>query len=149
MPLRGADELRAKLADFRKNAVPATGAALYEEAIAAIGKADKDVPYEFGHLRRSHFVELPKDGPTGPTVEFGYGAGYGLYVHEVPANHPKGGKDHFLRDACVERMSGISARLAKRIEAHLASGTGIAPLGVPTVRPDPMEAILAGKINAD
>jgi hypothetical protein len=141
MPLIGTRELKEKLAHYRKAAPGALGAALYQEGVAIIEKADEDIPYEFGHLRRSHFVTVPSS--EDPRVTVGYGAGYGLFVHEVPANHPKGGKDHFLRDAFNARMPGIAERLAKRIEANLASGAGVESAGVPSVQPDPMEAILA------
>jgi hypothetical protein len=141
MPLTGSRELKEKLARYRKAAPGALGAALYQEGVAIIEKADEDIPYEFGHLRRSHFVTLPS--AEDPKVIVGYGAGYGLFVHEVPANHPKGGKDHFLRDAFNARMPGIAERLAKRAEGNLATGAGLETAGLASVQPDPMEAILA------
>jgi hypothetical protein len=141
MPLTGTRELKEKLARYRKAAPGALGGALYQEGVAIVEKADEDIPYEFGHLRRSHFVTIPS--AEDPRVTVGYGAGYGLYVHEVPANHPKGGKDHFLRDAFNARMPGIAERLAKRAESNLTSGTGVGSAGLPSVQPDPMEAILA------
>ena len=145
MPLKGGQDLRESISTLRANGPAALGASLYEEGIEIIGESDKNVPYEWGNLRRSHYVELPKMGPSGPSVEEGYGAGYGLFVHEIPANHPKGGKDHFLRDAVDKRSVGMSERLARRMESHLAHGTGIVPLGIPSTKPDPMVAIRAGE----
>jgi hypothetical protein len=147
MPLIGTRELKEKLARYREKAPGALGAALYQEGVAIIEKADEDIPYEFGHLRRSHFVTIPS--AEDPRVTVGYGAGYGLFVHEVPANHPKGGKDHFLRDAFNARMPGIAERLAKRTEANLASGTGVETAGVASVQPDPMEAIEADRADRE
>jgi hypothetical protein len=141
MPLTGTRELKEKLARYREKAPGAFGAALYQEGVAIIEKSDEEIPYEFGHLRRSHFVTVPDAGD--PTVKLGYGAGYGLYVHEVPANHPKGGKDHFLRDAFNDRLQGMAERLAKRIEANVAEGAGVGSVGLASVQPDPIEAILA------
>ena len=150
MPLLGANELCEKLSTYKQAAPAALGAALYEEAVDIVGAADEDVPYEFGHLRRSHFVELPRDAGSGPEVEFGYGAGYGLYVHEVPANHPKGGKDHWLRDAVNSTASGRAERLAARTAAHLEAGEGFeAASGVPVERPDPKEAVEAERADRE
>lgn len=149
MPLDGATELRKLLQGLKREAPAALGAGLYEEGVEIIAESDEDVPYEFGHLRRSHFVELPHEGTNGPELELGYGAGYGLFVHEVPASHPKGGKDHFLRDAFVKRMSGFEARLARRTQAHLVAGTGVGQLGVPSKRPDPMAAVLAEQADRE
>lgn len=116
MPLQGTAELKQKLQDLRTSVPEAFAAALYEEGVAIIAKSDEEVPVEFGNLRRSHFVTMPEKG-TEPKVELGYGAAYGIYVHEVPAHHPKGGKDHFLRDAFLGRMAGLQERLVARIEA--------------------------------
>ena len=129
MPLLNAKELREKVRAYKQAAPAALGAALYEEAVDIIGAADEDVPYEYGHLRRSHFVEAPKDTGGGPEVEFGYGAGYGLYVHEVPANHPKGGKDHWLRDAVNATAGGRAERLAARTAARICSEAVSEPPG--------------------
>lgn len=149
MPLEGATELRQLLQQKKTDAPKALGAALMVEGIEIIGDADKDVPYEFGHLRRSHFVEQPKPGSKGPEVEFGYGAGYGLYVHEVPATHPKGGKDHWLRDAVNRRISSMPERLAARIEARPRGGFSDLAGLVPSLRPDPMEAINAERADRE
>ncbi len=149
MPLIGATELREKLRTYKTAAPAALGAALYEEGIEIIGIADENVPKEFGHLRRSHFVEFPKDGENGPELELGYGAGYGLFVHEVPANHPKGGTDHFLRNAVNATAAGRAERIARRTEAHLAAGEGLDAAGVATDRPDPMEAIEAHRRDVE
>ena len=149
MPLLGAKELREKLRNYKQAAPGALGAALFEEGIAIIEAADEKVPYEYGHLRRSHFAELPHPGANGPELEVGYGAGYGLYVHEVPANHPKGGEDHWLRNAVLKRLPGMDERLATRTEAHLAAGESIDAGGIPTERPDPMEAIEAERADRE
>jgi hypothetical protein len=149
MPLEGSKELQADLQKYAKTAEAAFGAAIYEEAVEIIGGADENVPYEYGHLRRSHYVMPPAQGPSGTEVELGYGAGYGLYVHEIPANHPKGGKDHWLRDEMVKRQAGMAERLAKRTEAHIAAGSGFQSLGVPSERPDPMDAINAERADRE
>jgi hypothetical protein len=149
MPLVGAKELREKLRVYKQAAPAALGAALYEEGVAVIEVADERVPYEFGHLRRSHFAELPRAGANGPELEIGYGAGYGLYVHEVPANHPKGGEDHWLRNAVLKRLPGMDERLARRTGAHLAAGESLDAGGIPTERPDPMEAIDAERADRE
>lgn len=142
MPLMGAKELRETIQAAKRDAPVALGNALYSEAVNIIGAADPNVPYEFGHLRRSHFVELPVQDPTGPSVEYGYGAGFGLYVHEIPANHPKGGTDHWLRDEVVKALPGMDQRLAARMDDH-PRGRPADVGAVPSQRPDPMEAIRA------
>jgi hypothetical protein len=149
MPLVGAKELREKLRTYKRDAPAALGAALFEEGVAVIEVADEKVPYEYGHLRRSHFVELPHPGANGPELELGYGAGYGLYVHEVPANHPKGGEDHWLRNAVLKRLPGMDERLAKRTAAHLAAGESLDASGIPTECPDPMDAIEAERADRE
>jgi hypothetical protein len=148
MPLEGADQLIATIKDLKASAPKALGAALYAEAVNIIGKADEDVPYEFGNLRRSHYVTAPQQGPSGLEVELGYGAGYGLFVHEIPANHPKGGKDHFLRDAMAQAEAGMADRIAAYMDAHPHGGADMQG-AAPSVQPNPMDAINADRADRE
>ena len=97
----------------------ATGQALYEEGLGVQGLAVQRTPVDTGRLRASAYTAPPKTTSSGPEVEVGYGAIYGVYVHERTELRHTTGQAKFLESALNERSSGYAERLGDRI-AELA-----------------------------
>ena len=96
------------LKDLGKRAPEILGSAFFQASEEIIGESKKKfVPVDFGHLRNSGFVEMPKETRNGVTIEMGFGGpagkgnvdgdknkitvGYALIVHEdLIAKHTTG-----------------------------------------------------------
>lgn len=106
--VRGLAKTQAALDKVGKEAPKALGSAFFQIGEEIIGLAkEKFVPVDFGHLRASGFVELPKITRRGATVEIGFGGpagvgnvggdsnrisvGYAIIVHENPRAGRTGG----------------------------------------------------------
>lgn len=69
-------------------------------------ESQKEVPYKTGNLHDSAFIHEDDDAILKGFL-VGYDAitvQYAWYVHEIPANHAPGKKDHFLSDP-AERLA--------------------------------------------
>lgn len=100
----------------------AVAAAIYQEACTVMAASLQLCPVDVGRLRQSHYV-APAVDIDNPVVQVGYGAAYGVYVHErADIKHSSPTKDHFLSDPLTEATSGYSERLSKRITENLQRG---------------------------
>lgn len=75
------------------------------------GLAVEQTPVEMGDLRNSSSVE--PYGDTGARVV--YDSVYAAYQHEVPMNHPRGGKDHYLSDPLRDNARDIVRMMGQPI----------------------------------
>jgi len=107
------------------------GAALFEEAEKIMAESKRIVPVDTGALRSSGFVDLPRVGNKGPSVRFGYGSEYSVFVHEIPPPPQKsrGGRSarhrpptqwKFLEQPFKMAQRGMLKRLARRIKIERA-----------------------------
>lgn len=99
--LKGIKAMEKALKAREDAVVRAVKAGVYAAANNIMTESKAQVPVDQGVLRASGYVEKPVEQGGRVTVELGYGgaaAAYALIQHEVPMNHPEGGKDHFLSD---------------------------------------------------
>lgn len=106
--ITGLRQTDAELNRLGKKAPKVLSSALFQVAEEIIGKSKENfVPVDFGHLRNSGFVELPKISGGKVTVEAGFGGpagkgnvgstsnkisvGYAIVVHENPRSGRTGG----------------------------------------------------------
>lgn len=103
----------------------AAGAALYAEAANIMRVSLRQAPVDFGLLRRSHYITLPRRGQ----VELGYGASYAVFVHEITENfHEPPTKAKYLEDPINAALPGMPKRLAIRAAKLLGKSVVIAPV---------------------
>lgn len=118
-----------RLEDYRRKLTEATGAALYQEALAVMAVSQRQVPVDTGRLRATATVGGPVDTGNGPEVPLGYGTDYALYVHErTDMRHNAPTKAKFLEDPLRAAAVGFKERLAKRIKQNMANGVTM-PVG--------------------
>lgn len=118
-------------------AVRATRRGLYEEAEIIMGKAVRQVPFQYGTLAgsgrvhepivqgRDILVELSFGGPAAdrkPLEKGGTGGpvqvGYAWIQHErLDFKHAAGRKAKYLEDPVLEARKTLDAKLAKRVHA--------------------------------
>lgn len=116
--IQGVGELKALLNRYSDRAVPAMGAALYEEANTIMRDSKMEAPVDTGALRGSGTVKNPQVSPGGVMVEFGYGGAasdYAWIQHErLDYNHPTGNAK-YLEGPTLRAASGMGARLAAMV----------------------------------
>src|SRR4051794_23359067 len=118
----GLDQVIATLKHLGDRQREALAAALYQEAAAVMAESIKECPVDTGRLRQSNYV-APAEDLDDPAVQVGYGAAYGLYVHERgDLKHPSPTKDHFLSDPLARATDGYGTRVAKRAQGNLNNG---------------------------
>lgn len=122
MEIRGLDEVIKAMAHLAKRQKEALAAAEYQEAASVMLESLKECPVDSGRLRQSHYV-APADDLDNPIVQVGYGARYGLVVHERgDLKHGAPTKDHFLSDPIARVSEGYGQRIAKRTQQNLNTG---------------------------
>lgn len=122
MEIEGIDQVIAAVKHLGERYKEALAASLYQEAAVAMAESLKECPVDSGRLRQSHYV-APADDLDDPYVQVGYGAQYGLAVHERgDLKHSAPTKDHFLSDPLARSTEGYSARVAKRTQQNLNNG---------------------------
>jgi hypothetical protein len=125
MEVTGIKELVEMVQQLGERYKQALAAALYQEAAAVMTESLKEVPVDVGRLRQSHYV-APPDNLDNPVAQAGYGAHYGVYVHErTDAKHNSPTKDHFLSDPLTRATGSYADRIAKRTKDNVQSGIGI------------------------
>lgn len=128
--IKGLEKTNKILKDLGKRAPDILGSALFQVSEEVIGKAKKDfVPVQFGHLKNSGFVELPKKTRNGVTVELGFGGpagkgnvggdknkisvGYALIVHEdLTLIHPRSGEAKYLEKPFNQAQKRLDKKIA-------------------------------------
>lgn len=120
-----AQKVLAALQALGPKAGKAIASALYKEGNRIMGVSKEEVPVEFGNLKASGTVLLPRREGDATIVEMGYGGsagsqgadvGYAIYVHEdMNARHPVG-KAKYLEDPMKAAESGFADRIAKDIK---------------------------------
>lgn len=99
-----------------------TAAAINIEAEIIMAKAKVLTPVDLGTLRSTGFVKPPKFRRSKISISLGFGgpaAEYALFVHEdLTANHVVG-QAKFLEEPFKQSLSGMSTRIAKRVENGL------------------------------
>lgn len=122
MNVTGLDEVLAAMKHLLERQKEAIAAAIYQEAAACMAESLKQCPVDSGRLRQSHFVAPPQD-LDDPVAQVGYGAAYGVYVHErTDLKHNEPTKDHFLSDPLTLSTEGYAGRLTKRAQENLNRG---------------------------
>lgn len=120
--LVGLSKLLKKFQRRPEEILKLTAAAINIEAEIIMAEAKGLAPVDLGTLRASGFVKPPKFRRSKISISLGFGgpaAEYALFVHEdLTANHPVG-QAKFLEQPFKKRLSGMSARIAKRIENGL------------------------------
>lgn len=87
---------------------------LEREARDCLVDSQARVPYSSGYLHDSGDVSVPVVSGQTCEVRCGYTAPYAVRVHEdLSAHHPHG-QAKFLESAVLERLGGMSLRLAYR-----------------------------------
>lgn len=120
--VRGIEEVLKKLSEKQDKIKGAIAAAVYQEALDLEARSVKQVPVDYGTLRRSHYV-APPDNLNNPTAQAGYGTDYAVYVHEkTEVHHEPPGKAMYLKDPLDETKNGYKERLAKRAKQNLEAG---------------------------
>lgn len=110
-----------------EGAVPeAMGTALYEFAEGDLLPLAKErTPVDYGILRDSGLVKLPKITKDGVTVEIGFGGGaahYALWVHEdLEAKHEVG-QAKFLESAINDLAGSFLPTVAANLARVLGTG---------------------------
>ena len=100
-------------------------AALFQEGENAMAVSKRRTPVEFGNLRASGHVKLPKTKGGKTTVTLAYGTDYAVFVHEIlTANHPVG-RAKFLESAVKDQAKGISGRMKKRVLDRIGKRGGV------------------------
>jgi hypothetical protein len=122
---QGMDRLIEMLIRGGKDAALVAGQAMLEEAQLIFLQSQRQVPYLTGALSGSGGIDGPTlTGDGGVEVEIGYGgpaAPYALIVHEKPATHRQGKKDHYLSDPVEAAADGMASRIANRIQQKMGS----------------------------
>jgi hypothetical protein len=108
--------------------------AVYMEAEETMSASKPRVPVDHGNLVNSGHVQNPQFEGDSVSVEFGYGGvagsgnqgetnvldvGYAVPVHENLEKHHPHGQAKYLEQPLRERESGMSERLAGRIQERL------------------------------
>ncbi len=125
MDVLGLPELAKALEKFAKRVKDAAAAAVYQEACQVMGESVKECPVDKGRLRQSNYVAPPQD-LDNPTAQVGYGAEYGVYVHErTDLKHNAPTKDHFLSDPMIRALEGYTERLNKRTQRNIEKNVGL------------------------
>lgn len=117
------------IAAAKKRYQQAAAAAVYQEASAVMAESLTECPVDSGRLRQSHYVAPPSD-LDDPVAHAGYGADYGVMVHERDdMKHAAPTKAHFLSDPIARTTEGYGERVAKRIHNNFANGVAIGSAG--------------------
>lgn len=118
MKLEGMDEVLKNLDAAARKYPEATAKALFEEGLRIQKASVERTPVKYGRLRGSAYTSPPKMTSSGPEVEVGYGAEYGIYVHERTEIIHRVGQSKFLESALAEAYSGYANRIAAAIEKY-------------------------------
>ena len=122
MEVLGIDKVIAAMEHLNKRYREALAAAIYQEAAAVMAESIKECPVDSGRLRQTAYVAPAKD-IDNPVVEIGYGARYGIYVHERgDLKHTAPTKAFFLSDPATRAVDGYAARVEKRTQENLNRG---------------------------
>jgi hypothetical protein len=119
----GEKKVIKELKRFVKAYPNATGAAMYEEALAIEAESVKLVPVDTGRLSTTHYVSPPKKDASKITCKIGYGTNYALPVHERTKVRHTVGQAKYLEVPFKAAMSGLASRMVKRIKKHVKSNT--------------------------
>jgi hypothetical protein len=117
--IKGLNRVKANLKKKPDAVKSALAAALNIEAEIIMSMAKALTPVDLGALRSSGHVKAPVFKRNKISVEIGFGgpaAPYAIFVHEdLTAAHPVG-QAKFLEVPFKQQMSGLSNRIAKRLE---------------------------------
>lgn len=121
LDLKGAEQIKARLARLAAQVPNEVARALYEEARVEQVESMRRTPVDTGALRASHNTTKPEiDGrDISVSIEVGGPAApYAIHVHEnLEADHPVG-QAKFLESTLNESRPFLAARIAKRIELN-------------------------------
>ena len=118
----GVGQVRAKLKSFEFSGSD-LAACITPELYKLETESKKRTPWKTGNLFKSHRVIEPTFSKTtgGQTSEGRVvnDADYSFFVHEIPANHPNGGEDHFLLNAATALSKGSARRIAAAVKRRI------------------------------
>lgn len=111
----------ANLKLARRNARAAARSGLRSNAKAIMKNSSKRVPVQTGELKESAYVGAPGLNNEGVIViEFGYGAGHAVEVHEDTLTIRDDGQAKFLELAMLEVAPNVMRVLSDRLGKALA-----------------------------
>lgn len=118
--LRGLPQTNRALRGLGPKGNNALAKALFAEGTDIMTEAKEQVPVDFGALRSSGDVDLPKISAGGVFVELFFGgpaAPYALVQHEGVFQHTVG-KRKYLEDPFNVALKGLDKRLATGIRSN-------------------------------
>lgn len=125
MKIKGVEEVAKELKRLQRKYPEATAAALYTEGLRIERASVPLVPVDTGRLRATHYVSRPAKERRRVRVYVGYGANYGLYVHERTSAKHTTGQAKFLEQPFKAAMAGYSSRMAAEIKSNADKGKGM------------------------
>jgi hypothetical protein len=115
----GADKFLAKIGKTKEDVPKALAQSCYRWSAKVGAVAQRRCPVQYGRLRASFAVELPKFTGNVVEIRFGFGTEYALAVHNrTGVRHPVG-QDHFLSSAFDEAKGNAMAWIAADCRALL------------------------------
>lgn len=125
--IEGAEQLNEALKIAEAKFVRAAAAALYQMGLKTIAIAIRLTPVDTGRLRASNYCAPPAVDPNGVmTCEVGFGAAYGIYVHErTDLRHRAPTQAKFLEHALDVISEDYMVEIAKRTAKNFADGVGV------------------------
>ena len=138
------DAILGKLKKAGNDYVEGLSTAVYTEALRIMRTSLRQVPVDFGILRSSAYVSLPR-GLRDVSLRMGYGTDYGIYVHEdAKARHNPPTKYHFLSDPIKDALPGMLNRLAKTAQNAVKTGRFVT---VPLMAEKPLVGKVKNKVE--
>lgn len=108
------------------DAVEATKAAVYQEALDIDRAAVNLVPVDDGFLKGSHYVTRPD---SNGEVQVGFGTDYAVPVHDRTEVYHKIGQANYLKEPLDKATAGWAGRVAKRARNNLSGNVRIGRVG--------------------
>ena len=140
-------EVEAKLRRHREATLKSAEAAIYQGASIVMTEAKKRAPLDFGTLRNSGYVTLPRRDGSDVFVEAGFGGAakaYAVRQHEETSYNHEVGEAKYLQNAIDAKENEVRARVRRLTDKALASGR--APgRGASPHEKEPSEEVMQGE----
>ena len=118
--VKGAEAIKAKLAELARRYPEAAKKALFAEANVIFAEAVRLTPVDTGRLRASAYVAPPEQEGEKIQAKVGYGAEYSLAVHEkTEVHHAEGTSAKFLTRPVEAHRRSFPADMAERIKGEV------------------------------
>ena len=129
----GMEDLQKQLDVTTDVLLNAYAAALFDESVKIMNKAQKIVPVDSRELKRSAKVVPPKTLKR-PESTLSYNTPYALFQHEHHSGSEKnpGARAKYLERPMKESAVGMEKRIVRGIKKHAAKGTRVSSLKTKT-----------------